>query len=181
MKNLIYLLLTCLLLNTNGLAFAQEDKIESENKGLLQQADILRCYSKMKRDMEERARNIKGMKNLSVNELDSFQAEYNGLRKAFNYFLADFSQEVIVAKGAPIDFCKLNKHQYTAFMKLYHQYENGFLNHYEQLTGTSPAPLLEATITQNVSNCLPKRGVINPDLYQTEYQPALVVANWKNL
>jgi hypothetical protein len=178
MKISIFSFLFFFVLCAPFLASAQE---ESAKTGLIQQADVIRCYRRVKLDMEDKARNVKDMKKVSLEDVEKFQAQYNALRKDFNQFLAQFTDEIDAANGTPIDFCDLNKTQLEQFLTLYAQYESGFLDHYEQLTGTNPKPLMEAGFTANIKNCEPKSISVKPETYHTQYQPELIVSTWNRL
>jgi hypothetical protein len=149
-------------------------------EGWIQQADVIRCYRKVKLDMEERARNVKDM-SVSEAEKEAFQNEYNVLRKDFNQFISQFSHEIEMANGTPINFCDLSKAQLEHFLDLYSKYESGFLEHYEQITGTHPKPLMEAEFASNIKECDPKSGIVRPETYRAQYEPDLVVSTWGRL
>lgn len=159
-----------------GLASAQ-----APSCALIQQADVLRMYRRMKLDMEDKARNVKEMKGAASQDVEAFQNEYVRLRKDFNGFLSQFSSQVDAANGSPINLCDLSRAQLSDFLRLYQDYERNFLSRYEDIIGTHEHPLIDAGFADQVQACIPRSAVVQPAQYRSQYEPELVVTTWGRL
>lgn len=177
MKGLIPKLLLALLCGLPALAWAQAPA----DANLIQKADVLRTYRRVKLDMEEKARNVKGMRGVKEADVEAFEAQYSKLRKDFNQFVQGFGAEVRHANGAPLNLCELSRGQLYDFMKLYHAYEEQFLVRYEEIIGTRERPLIEAGFADNVMACNPRSAIVDVTTYRNQYEPELTVATWSRL
>ena len=179
MKKQIRSLFVALALALPNLCLAQA--ATDKGNGLMAQVDVLRCYRRMKFDMEEKARNVKESKDATLQEKTMFEEEYARLRKGFNHFVGEVGDRVDEANGQPMNVCDLNKGQLKELMALYRQYETSFLQRYEEVMGTHEHPLMEAGFAEKVQTCIARTTVLTPTAYRATYEQDLTVTTWGRL
>jgi hypothetical protein len=178
MKSINTIVLAATLLMCSGMGVELRAQQSPETVMAL---PVMRSYTKIKSDMEEKARTVKEMPELNPAQREDFELAYKAFQRQCNHFVTEFSSDLAEADRTkePISTQKISGQFQEEFDALYKNYEEEIVVRYESLTGRTSRPLLKA---RNYADTTPDQPMmVDMKAYRRQVEPELRVTSWATL